>query len=91
MSANRAKEADAPKKAMDAETDPALKDDLKARYDEAAKRGPNGAYRLGVTAISAGAGRCHGKCGAILAICRGELPAGVRRRQGEADCGHFGQ
>lgn len=56
MSANRAKEADAPKKAMDAETDPALKDDLKARYDEAAKRGPNGAYRLGVTAISAGAG-----------------------------------
>ncbi|MGE8642641.1 MAG: DUF6862 domain-containing protein, partial [Achromobacter sp.] len=53
---NRAKEADALEKAMDAETDPALKRDLKARYDEAAKWGPDGAYRLGVTAISAAAG-----------------------------------
>jgi filamentous hemagglutinin len=53
---NRAKEADALKKAMDAETDPALKDDLKARYDEAAKWGPNGEYRLGLTVFSAAAG-----------------------------------
>ncbi|WP_233437046.1 hypothetical protein [Achromobacter xylosoxidans] len=53
---NRAKEADALKKAMDDETDPALKKDLKARYDEAAKWGPDGSYRIGLTAISAAAG-----------------------------------
>lgn len=53
---NRAKEADALRKAMDDETDPALKKDLKARYDEAAKWGPDGAYRIGLTAISAAAG-----------------------------------
>ena len=53
---NRAKEADALKKAMDDETDPALKKDLKARYEEAAKWGPDGSYRIGLTAISAAAG-----------------------------------
>ncbi|WP_338880431.1 hemagglutinin repeat-containing protein [Achromobacter veterisilvae] len=49
--ANRAKEADELKKAMDAETDPELKKGLKAQYDEAAKWGPDGEYRLGLTVI----------------------------------------
>ncbi|WP_155865155.1 hemagglutinin repeat-containing protein [Achromobacter xylosoxidans] len=53
---NRAKEADALKKAMEAETDPALKTDLKGRYEDAAKWGPDGAYRIGLTAISAATG-----------------------------------
>ncbi|WP_175199520.1 hemagglutinin repeat-containing protein, partial [Achromobacter insolitus] len=53
---NRAKEADALKKAMDAEPEGARKEQLAAQYAEAAKWGPNGGYRLLITAVSAAAG-----------------------------------
>ncbi len=54
--ANRAQEADALKKAIDVETNAERKRQLELQYDAAAKWGPGGAYRQGLTAVTMAAG-----------------------------------
>ena len=54
--ANRAKEADALKKAVEAETDPIRQAQLQAQFDDAKKWGPGGEYRQVMTVIAASAG-----------------------------------
>ncbi|WP_157929797.1 hemagglutinin repeat-containing protein [Orrella dioscoreae] len=53
---NRAKEADALKKAVEAETDPIRQAQLQAQFDDAKKWGPGGEYRQVMTVIAASAG-----------------------------------
>ena len=54
--ANRAKEADALEKAVEAETDPIRQAQLQAQFDDAKKWGPGGEYRQVMTVIAASAG-----------------------------------
>ncbi|VFR51963.1 hemagglutinin-like secreted protein [plant metagenome] len=53
---NRAREADALKKAVEAETDPIRQAQLQAQFDDAKKWGPGGEYRQVMTVIAASAG-----------------------------------